>query len=333
MSSAEKLRSFIEESRRVLLTGPAGADGDSIGATLALARGVRALGVEEVFVAADVPKRYRWMSDAREILPNATVPSDFDLVIVMDGDRHRLAPQVLTAFANARYKVVVDHHRTTSSNGYDLAIVDSTAPATCTQVMEILDAWEIPLDAKIAEQLYVGLIYDTGGFRYSNTRPDTHRAAARILETGIDHATITSRVLMEVRRPGMALKAAVLSGARFYGNGQLVIGCCSASTMAECEADSGDLDGVVESLLYVEGAEMCVLLVERNPDAVKLSLRSRGDVNVAALAKRLDAGGGGHAKAAGVVIQVSFQEALETLPAICLATIAEDLQSSGEARD
>lgn len=331
MKSVQKLRRYVEESRRVLLTGPAGADGDSIGATLALARGIRALGVEDVFVAADVPKRYRWMSDARNILPNAVVPVDFDLVIVMDGDRHRLAPRVLTAFSKARYTAVVDHHPTTKSKGYDLAIIDPTAPATCMQVLEILDAWQVPLDAKIAEQLYVGLIYDTGGFRHSNTGPETHRVAARLLETGIDHATISTRVLMEVRQEAVALKAAVLSGATFHGNGQLVVGFCSEANMSDCGADEGDLDGVVESLLYVEGAEMCALVIERNA-AVKLSLRSRGDVNVAALAKRLDAGGGGHAKAAGVVIQKTLQEALEILPGICLATIARDLSSSGEVR-
>jgi phosphoesterase RecJ-like protein len=327
MNPALKLRELAENARRVLLTGPTGADGDSIGATLALARGIRALGVQEVLVAANTPLRYRWMQDAERIVPNAKVQGSFDLVIVMDGDRHRLAPKVLKAFEGARHKVVVDHHRTTTSDGYDLAIVDATAPATCTQVLAILDSWGIPLDAAIAEHLYVGLIYDTGGFRYSNTQPDTHRDAARLLATGIDHAGISSRVLMEVRPAGLALKAAVLSSVRFHAQGQLVIGVCSLETLADCEATTGDLDGIVESLLYVQGAEMCVLVVERDADSVKLSLRAKGDVNVAALAKRLDPGGGGHAKAAGVVINQSLHQALETLPVICAATIAADLES------
>jgi bifunctional oligoribonuclease and PAP phosphatase NrnA len=327
MNTALKLREFAEKARRVLLTGPAGADGDSIGATLALARGIRALGVGEVLVAANTPERYRWMQDAKGIVANAHLKGDFDLVIVMDGDRHRLAPKVLQAFQAARYKVVVDHHRTTSSDGYDLAIVDPTAPATCSQVLEILDAWSVPLDLAIAEQLYVGLIYDTGGFRYSNTRPDTHRAAARLLATGIDHASITNRVLMEIRPAGLALKAAVLSSAQFFSQGQLIIGICSMEAMALCGANTGDLDGIVESLLYVQGAEMCVLIVERDASTVKLSLRAKGHVNVSALAKRLDSGGGGHAKAAGVVLRQSLKEALDTLPAICAATIAADLEA------
>jgi len=330
MNLALKLREIAQNARSVLLTGPAGADGDSIGATLALARGIRALGANDVRVAANTPERYRWMQDAKGIIANGNLEGDFDLVIVMDGDRHRLAPKVKKAFQAARYKVVVDHHRTTSSDGYDLAIVDPTAPATCSQVLEILDAWSVPLDAAIAEQLYVGLIYDTGGFRYSNTRPETHQAAARLLATGIDHANIASRVLMEIRPAGLALKAAVLSTAQFFSQGQLVIGTCSVEAMNRCEANTGDLDGIVESLLYVQGAEMCVLIVERDPSTVKLSLRAKGGVNVAALAKRLDSGGGGHAKAAGVVLKQSLAEALDALPAICTATIAADLGAHAE---
>jgi phosphoesterase RecJ-like protein len=324
MNPAQQLRRFAEEAQRVLLTGPEDADGDSIGATLALARGIEALGAKEVLVAADTPARYRWMPGAESILPNASVASDFDLVIVMDGDRHRLAPQVDLAFKAAARTVVVDHHRTTSAEGYDLAIVDHTAAATCTQVLGILDDWAVPMDSVLAQLLYVGLIYDTGGFRYSNTKPETHHAAARLLATGIDHASIASRVLMEVSRAGMALKAGVLRSATFHGDGQMVLGSCSTALMRACGADTGDLDGLVESLLYVEGAELSVLMVERGPESVKLSLRSRGAIDVAALAKRLDSGGGGHAKAAGVVLSQSLEGATGFLPTICLKALAAD---------
>ena len=73
-------------------------------------------------------------------------------------------------------------------------------------VLELLDAWQHPLDSALAELLYTGLIFDTGGFRYSNTDPRTHRAAARLLEQGIDHAAISARVLMERRRSGHVLQ-------------------------------------------------------------------------------------------------------------------------------
>ena len=321
MDLVQQLRALSEKAQRVLLTGPEDADGDSIGATLGLARGIQALGEKEVFVAADVPTRYRWMPGADAILSNDQVEGNFDLVIVMDGDRHRLAPKVEAAFKAASRTAVVDHHRTTGLDGYDLAIVDHNAAATCSQVLGILDAWSIPLDAEIAQLLYVGLIYDTGGFRYSNTKPETHHAASRLLATGIDHASIASRVLMEVSRAGMALKAHILNSASFHDGGQVVLGSCSQATLAECGAESGDLEGVVEALLYVEGAEMSVLMVERGAESVKLSFRSRGAVDVSALAKSLDAGGGGHAKAAGVVLAQSLDHLARTLPEICSAAL------------
>ena len=316
-----ELRDLVCTARRVLLTGPQYADGDSVGATLALAHAVRAVGDAEVVVAADVPYRYAWMTGADEIVANAAVHGDFDVAIVMDGDQYRLAPGVEKAFRSAAKQVVVDHHRTTDLAGYHLAFLDQNAAATCVQVIEILDAWGVALTPDVAEVLYVGLIYDTGGFRYSNTKPQTHHVASRLLATGIDHASIASRVLMEVRPQGMRLKAAISGAAVFWGEGELVLAACSAETMAKCGAEFGDLDGIVESLLYIEGVELSILVVER-PGEVKLSLRSRGKIDVAEFAQSLDEGGGGHAKAAGVLLDGGLDAWMKRLPNLALSALS-----------
>ena len=141
-----ELGEWVRTAGRVLLTGPQYADGDSVGATLALAQGIRALGAVEVVVAADVPYRYAWMVGADGIVANAEVRGPFDVAIVMDGDRHRLAPGVESAYLASSKQVVVDHHRTTDLEGYDLAILDHNAAATCVQVIEILDAWGVGMD-------------------------------------------------------------------------------------------------------------------------------------------------------------------------------------------
>ena len=331
MNSSEQLKRLVLESKSVLLTGPASADGDSVGATLALADAIRELGVPRVDVAADLVARYRWMPGAPQVLENAAVGADYDLVIVMDGDRHRLAPRVEEAFHKASRKVIVDHHGTTDESGYDLAILDPTAAATCMQVMSILEAWGTTLTPAIAENLYVGLIFDTGGFRYSNTKPGTLRVAARLLEAGFDHARAASRILMDKSPAGMRLHSSVSSDAQFHSNGEVAVGICSRSLMNTCGADVGDLDGLVESLLYVEGVEVSVVLVERGPDAVKLSFRSRGLVDVAALAKSLTHRGGGHAKAAGAFLEESLSDLAARLPTVCASAIEEARAAMGHS--
>ena len=321
MNASEQLKLLAEGAASVLLTGPSSADGDSVGATLALADAIRQLGVSRVDVAADLVDRYRWMPGADDVLANAQVTADYDLVIVMDGDRHRLAAQVEEAFNQAKHTVIVDHHGTTDEAGYDLAIL-TLWQVTPMQVMAILDAWESELTPAIAENLYVGLIFDTGGFRYSNTKPSTLRVAARLLSVDLTMPGQQVDILMDKSLAGLRLHAAVLSETRFHADGQIALGIASRERMERFGANGGDLDGLVESMLYVDGVEVSVLLVEKGPDAVKLSFRSRGLVDVAGLAKSLTHRGGGHAKAAGAFLEESVEALSARLPEVGARALA-----------
>jgi len=303
---AERLLESVRETGRrggaVLLTGPEGPDGDSIGACLALQRllATRAPGVR-VDVAGAPGARYAWLPGASEMVPDAEVGT-YDGVIVLDGDRKRLYPPVARAFAGARWTGIVDHHRSTDLAGYTLAFFDPSAESTCGMVYTLLEAWGVPLDPDLAAMLYVGIIFDTGGFRYSNTAASTHRVAAKLLETGIDHARIMLKVLVERRPQALRLLARMLDEAEFLAGGRLALATCTEAMRREVGAEESDLEGVVDVLQHAEGVDLAVVVVERGPARVKLSLRSSGRVDVAALAHALDAGGGGHAKAAGVVL-------------------------------
>lgn len=305
--AAERLLRLVRESRTVLLTGPEGPDGDSIGAALALRRLLltAAPGVE-VRVAGRPGPRYAFLPDAASMVPDEAV-GPADGVVVLDGDRKRLVAPVARVFDGARWTGLVDHHRSTELAPYSVALFDPAAESTCGMVAALADAWGVPLDKALGELLYAGVIFDTGGFRYSNTHASTHRLAARLLETGIDHAQIMLRVLVERRVPAMRLLATILADARLLAEGRVAVGTCSRARMAELGADESDLEGIVDLLQHTEGVELAVLVVEKGPERVKLSLRSRGRVDVAAFAHGLHEGGGGHAKAAGVVLAGGFE--------------------------
>lgn len=179
-------------------------------------------------------------------------------------------------------------------------------------VARLAEAWGVPLDPVLAELLYTGVVFDTGAFRYSNTRPETHALAARLIATGFDHSAVVLRILVERKASSLRLMASIFGGARFSSDGRALIGEVSLETLRMAGAGESDLDGVVDILQHIEGVEVAGLVTERRGGA-KVSLRSRGRLNVAELAKALHAGGGGHAKAAGVVIpsEAEFDELVQ----------------------
>jgi phosphoesterase RecJ-like protein len=312
----EHLGALVQEAKGILLTGPDAADGDSLGACLALARAIRSRFQVPVDVAGDCSPAYRFLPDTADLLDNRSIRADYGLVVVLDGDCNRLARNVEAAFRAAPLTAIVDHHRTTTEDGYTLALINPESASTCEMVLEIMDAWGVEPDRAAAIQLYTGILFDTGGFRYSNTGPGTHAAAGRLLKQGIEHADIAVRVLMERTRQGVQLAAAIQAAAEFQADGRLCIGRVTAALMREIGATDHDLGGVVESLLYIEGVEVSALLSERKDSRTKISFRSRGAVDVAALAKSLHPGGGGHAKAAGVMVDETLEEICARLPAL-----------------
>jgi bifunctional oligoribonuclease and PAP phosphatase NrnA len=322
-SEASQLSDLLHGARAVLLTGPEDPDGDSLGACLALARAIRTMTGARVDVAGHANFRYAWMPGAVDLLDDQSVPQDYDLAIVLDGDRHRLTPRVTEVFGAATKKAIVDHHGTASEVGYDLAIIERDAPSTCEMVLELMDSWQVALDRDTAALLYAGMLFDTGGFRYSNTSSDTLRAAARLLDQGIDHATIAIHVLMERRPAGMRLKARVMDSATFHNDGTAVQGAASLALHTELGTSEADVEGIVDALLYVAGVEVAVLLVERAPDKVKLSLRSRGLVDVSRIARGMHPSGGGHPKAAGVNLTLSLAEVQALLPVQLAEAVAQ----------
>ncbi len=302
------LATALAGARRVLLTGPVGPDGDSLGACLALQSVLARAGV--VSDVAGLPGyRFDFMPGAAAILDDNDVRPIYDAVVVLDGDRHRLSPPVAEAFSAATVRGIVDHHSSTKLDGYTHTWVEGTATSTCEMLYDAWLACDVPLDPIVAELLYVGAIFDTGGFRYSNTTPNTHLMAAALLKQGIDHAGLNARVLMSRRETALRVAGEIMLHASLHLGDQLLVGDVSNALAKQLGVVSGDTEGVVDSLVYVQGVEVSALLNERDSGEVKISLRSKGAVNVAHVAQALSPGGGGHAKAAGASLQTDLASA------------------------
>ena len=319
---ADALGRQLADAQRVLLTGPIDPDGDSIGACLALERGLRRRYPHlTVHVAGRPGYRYAWLDGADRMRPDAQVSPDYDVVVVMDGDRHRLEPEIDAAFHAAPTTAIIDHHASTGTDGYDLHLLDHTAASTCQMVYPLLRLWGVPMDRSLAELLYTGIIFDTGGFRHSNASPATHRLAARLLEQGIDQAAICVRVLCERSASGTNLLGEVLLGSKLLADGVVAVGRVPREGFDRLGAAPEDLEGIVDALLHQRGVEVACLFIEKEPGRVKLSLRSRRTVDVADIASRLGPGGGGHARAAGVLLREPIAAAWDRVNAALEAEV------------
>ncbi|HND32888.1 MAG TPA: bifunctional oligoribonuclease/PAP phosphatase NrnA [Myxococcota bacterium] len=319
MTHSSELFQLLQRSRRVLLTGPEGPDGDSIGACLALQHILRGclpeLGVD---VAGKVPDRYRFVPGTATMV--AEPEPTYDGVVVLDGDCTRLPPSATRAFQAAGWTGLVDHHRSTDAALYTVALLDPAAESTCSIVRQLAAEWGVALDPELATQLYTGLVFDTGGFRHSNTRPATHRLAAELLEQPFDHVQATRKILHERRPQALFLLGRVLGGAQLLAGGRLIVATCPSSLQAELGAGGDDHEGIVDLLQLTTGVELAALLMEKGPK-VRISMRSLGAVDVAALARRLDAGGGGHMRAAGASMPGSLGELQERIVAEMVASL------------
>jgi phosphoesterase RecJ-like protein len=308
----------------VLLTGPVAPDGDSIGACLALQRLLEREGVS-ADVAGTPSYRYRWMPGAEDMVPDDAVEPHYGAVVVLDGDRHRLPAPVEQAFHAAPLRGIVDHHLSTKSDGYTHAWLDHTAESACGMLLRACgpDLWNQPLDPPLATLLYTGLAFDTGGFRYSNSTPGTHRAAADLLACGIDHVSICARLFAERRPEALRAAGRVFASARWLDDGQVCVAHVPAALHAEHGLIEGDLEGVVDALVHTVGTDVAALLVERPDGSVKVSLRSRADVDVAAVAAALTPTGGGHRKAAGASLSGPPDEVERSVAAAVAAARVE----------
>lgn len=304
----QALREALKGHSSVLLTGPVGPDGDSIGASLALQRLLKPHGVS-AHVGCTVPVRYSFLPGASKCIADADIRPTYDAVVVLDGDRHRLTEPAAAAFASAKFTALIDHHASSTDEGYHFAWIEVGAPSTTEMLYRAATALKEPIDKATALCLYTGSIFDTGGFRYSNATPNTLRMAADLMDTGFDHADVCLRVLMERRPSGLRLAGSVYTGASLLHQGALAIARVSEDDRRATRFVDGDVEGVVDGLVHTRGVEVAALLVQRGATELKVSLRSRGRVNLVDVARKLAPTGGGHPKAAGAMMTSTLEEA------------------------
>ncbi|MCS7191565.1 MAG: bifunctional oligoribonuclease/PAP phosphatase NrnA [Armatimonadetes bacterium] len=306
MKVPKEILDILLSSDKILIASHVSPEGDAIGSALALTLGLEKLGkVVEVVCHNGVPKRYEFLPKAEKVkIEPSFEPKLLILVDCAELNRADL-PKEFRQNANLPM-LVIDHHPKKHGRKSENQIewVNPNAAATAEMIYELLKALKIPMTVEIATCLYAGIISDTGVFHFRNTKPRTLRLAALLLGYGVDPQDLAYRV-WEVRSfEATKLLARMLKRAKFEPEIGLSWSVLTEKDFAQTATTDEDTENFVNFLRAVDGAKVAVLFREVKRNFVKVSLRSKEDVDVAAIARQF--GGGGHQAAAGCKLNLAL---------------------------
>jgi phosphoesterase RecJ-like protein len=326
----------LSRSKRVLVTTHVRPDGDALGTAAAMVLGMRKKGIDaEVLLLSHLPRKYSFIfhendivsqdveagwpgegsgvrvqgsgkaADASSSLNPETRPLNplldrFDALLVVDTGTWSQLPGLQERIAGWNVpKLVLDHHLT-QQDWADVKLVRTDAAAAGEIAADLLDAWGVPFDASIASALYLAIASDTGWFQHSNTRPQTLRLAARLMEAGVDTSRMYQALYQNERAERVALHTRGQQSLELLMDGRLAVITLRKQDFEETRASVLDTENLINVPLQIRTVEVSMLIVEPSgaPGPVRVSLRSTGGVDVARFAETL--GGGGHARASGL---------------------------------
>lgn len=306
---------LLRPARRIAVMAHINPDADAIGTTLGLTLGLQALGKDAVAVLSDpIPRYAQFLPGSDRIL--AAIPEErFDVLLCADAaDTARLGPLYVgneTRFESAPV-LNLDHHRTNPRYG-TVNFVDPAASSSSELAFRLLTGLEAPIDPGTATALLFGIVGDTGSFQNGATTPSALEAAERLVQLGADNQKIAFQLFEWKTFAAARLFGRVLSTIDLDRVRRIVFAYMSQEMLRSEGASADEMEGIAEYLRGIEEAEVVMLMKETPEGTIRVSMRSRPAIDVAAIASSLD--GGGHRQAAGCTLPGPCEAARATLTA------------------
>lgn len=293
----------IENKQNFAITTHVRPDGDGIGSSLGLCWLLRSLGKNaEVVLRDDIPVSYQQLPGADQIKKTAELNGKYDAVFVIEcSDINR------PGIRNLEQQTVVniDHHATCEHFG-QINWIDSTASAVGEMIYNLCKAIGGRVTKEIAECVYLALVTDTGSFHFPNTTDRTLKVASELVKVGVKPANISEAVYSSYSWSRIELMRQVLATVKRDQTGRVAWMRQTLEMAARADASDGDNNGFVNIPLAAREVLAVAYMREVQPGAYRVSLRSKGDINVARVAEKF--GGGGHKNAAGCRVEGDWDE-------------------------
>jgi len=326
LENVSKLKNLLTSPKQIVITTHRGPDGDAMGSSLAMSHFLKQFGHSVIVIT---PNHYasflHWMPGNEDVLvfegnqdEAQKITKNADLIFLMDFSHLARIADFSEIVSNSEAtKILIDHHQDPDMSIADIIFSDTQACSTAQIVYEIIAEMELSnhINKAIAECLYVGIMTDTGSFKYSSTTAKTHRIIAELIVAGIDNAKIHDLIYdnssaSRMRLLGYCINEKLL----LYPENNSAIISLTAEELERFEFKKGDTEGFVNYALAIKGVKFAIFIAEKD-GLVKLSLRSKGDFKVNEIANKYFSGGG-HMNASGGVSEVSVNDTIKIIEKI-----------------
>ncbi len=300
MTTSPEIARIVDAIRardRFVLSSHARPDGDSIGSQLAMLYALRALGKEAVAINADpAPPPLMAFPGVPEIRIAPVAEGPFDAALIMEcGDLTRTGVSGFERF----FVINIDHHPGNTGYG-QINWFDAGAAACGEMVFDVVKALGVPLSVDIATHIYLAILTDTGSFHYSSISPRTFDICRECLEAGVDPVRVARNVYDSNNMGRLKLFGAVLSAMQIDPTGRIAIVYLDHEMARAAGGTYEDTEGLINLPLTVKEIQAVVFFKQNEGEEYRVSMRSKGSIDIGAVAKEF--GGGGHKNAAGCTV-------------------------------
>ncbi|PQJ73359.1 DHH family phosphoesterase [Polaribacter butkevichii] len=323
MNIYQQIEAEIKAASNIVITAHKSADGDSIGSSLGLLYFIEKLGKKAVVCHPDkAPDFLDWLDTSLILLMEenpeevTTQMQKADLIFCLDYNAtNRVGPemQVLLEAATCK-KIMIDHHLNPEEFP-TITVSETTASSTSQLIVDLIEEsghLEL-LDEKIGTPLYLGILTDTGSFRFNSVKPRTHEVLAKILAAGVEHHLIHEKLSDNNTETRLRLQGYAMSEKlEILYDYNVAIISLSKEELAKYQYKKGDTDSLANLVLSIKGMKAAIVFTERD-GIMKISFRSKGAENPVNMFAKEHFNGGGHANAAGGMSDLTVDETLEKL--------------------
>lgn len=302
----------ISGAKTIVIASHINPDGDSIGSLLSLGLALKQLGKQVYMVSRDgVPANYKRLPGARFVLETTSVKAD--LAIAVDCSDRKMLGETFEIFQQAKSILEIDHHRFKKPFG-DIVLLDTQASAVGEILYILFKELKIGITKDIAQNIMTSLVVETHSFRLPSTRSFTFKVCADLIDKGVDLYKLAEMVYWTKSKESAFLLSRAIKRCKFIHHGEVAWSILKENDFKGVKGNQEAADSIVDELRAIKDVRIAVLFKEKNKDLLRVSLRSKGAINVGRLAEKY--GGGGHYDASGCHIQNSKNSIIQFINSV-----------------
>lgn len=318
---AELIAQKLKAAKNIFCIAHPFSDGDALGSQLALYHYCQSTGKTCYCLNFDpLPEQISWLKGSDQVVSQLPEDIDFDLAFLMETTEARRMGDRVEHFKRAATTIHLDHHVNVTGLG-KINLIDEKASSTCAILYNIIERTGEPLSLDCCEALYVGLMTDTGNFRFNNSTPRAHEIAARLIEHGLVVDEIYKKVYETTSYNRVVIHGLAMGRTMRHCDGKLVTSWLGLDDFIRTASSEVDADGCIRNISCIKGIEVAILFKEVEGGKVKISFRSTGKIDVMEISRTMN--GGGHKLAAGAQIDGSMDAVMQQVIAQVSAVLGD----------